>query len=83
MWSGCGYTQAASGLAVLGTIHSHPECCPFPSETDNDSARDNGEHLYGILEIRCSPSGRKRTRLAWWPTHHQLEKVKYFQPSGD
>jgi proteasome lid subunit RPN8/RPN11 len=45
-----------SGLEWIGTIHSHPDYEHFfASEQDNDSARDNGEKVFGIYSFTKSP----------------------------
>jgi proteasome lid subunit RPN8/RPN11 len=58
----CDYKDAAleviklkaekEGLAFLGTIHSHPNGSGIPSESDNQSALDNQEQVFGIYSFQ-------------------------------
>ena len=70
------------GLLMVGSIHSHPNAPEHPSEEDNWNSITENEFVFGILSIRTAKSGRKYTCLAWWPTQHSLERVRYFQPAA-
>lgn len=46
-----------AGLEIVGSVHSHPDGAPVPSETDNDDAR--GEKVFGIYSFtKNKSSGR-------------------------
>ncbi|HKD04341.1 MAG TPA: Mov34/MPN/PAD-1 family protein [Bryobacteraceae bacterium] len=62
-------------LELLGTVHSHPDVRPDPSECDNDVARDWGEKIFGTYEITKREGKRFRTGCKWWPKHHPVESV--------
>jgi proteasome lid subunit RPN8/RPN11 len=49
------------GLAVVGSLHSHPGAPAYMSQTDRDSHVAVGETVSGIVEI-CGG----RTRVAFW-----------------
>ena len=57
------------GLEWIGSVHSHPGwTVNSPSESDNDSARDNHEQVFGIYNFRKNPkSGHfDRSKLCFY-----------------
>jgi proteasome lid subunit RPN8/RPN11 len=43
------------GLVWIGSIHSHPDSENTPSESDNQSVIDDGEHAFGIYSFHKNP----------------------------
>lgn len=71
------------GLEWIGSVHSHPGwTVNSPSESDNDSARDNHEQVFGIYNLERTPrvvisiaaSSAFTFRRSLWPIPH-LEGV--------
>lgn len=65
-------------LQLLGTIHSHPyptHTCtkcgttadPSPSKADWVDMADNSEIVSGVCAIWVRESGRKQTKIQFWP----------------
>lgn len=54
------------GMKWLGTIHSHPDAGPHPSEADWESARSDGEQIMGIYQILPIRKSRKKTKIRFY-----------------
>lgn len=72
-----------AGLCFLGTIHSHPDVVGFPSEDDNEWARELKEKVCAILEIWKPKKGtRVLTKLnIWWP-QYEVKRVRMYSPKA-
>lgn len=55
------FTVHAKGLAIIGTIHSHPNYWPVLSPTDYEDHLASGHKLSAV----CSVYGRKTTVFFW------------------
>lgn len=56
----------SKGLKWLGSIHSHPDAGPYPSDADWESARTDGELIMGIYQILPKRGGRKITKVRFF-----------------
>lgn len=53
-------------IKFLGTIHSHPDGGPDPSDSDWETARTDGDIVSGIYQILPSRKGRKKCKVRFY-----------------
>lgn len=68
-------TIAKTGLEFLGTIHTHTQGLPEPSEMDNVWAIYCEEHVFAINMITKTKSGRPKHALSLWLPQKPLDVV--------
>jgi proteasome lid subunit RPN8/RPN11 len=56
-----------AGLAVVGTIHSHPNYLPIMSPCDLADHTSHEHYVSGIVEVT-----NRKTRVAFWTQHSPL-----------
>jgi proteasome lid subunit RPN8/RPN11 len=64
-----------SQLQVLGTIHSHPDGCTWPSEDDMKSALMGGEIVCGIVAIKNG--ARRSAKVIMLPVIKPFELIQH------
>jgi len=67
---------ATTADRYLGSIHSHPDCHDAsPSVQDWHNAYVCGEHVFGVMSVMKSDSGRFSTAVSWWEPRPFIDTI--------